>query len=259
LINSYEPWDVRSIDVTYPLYSSRQYLSVRGVFLPQLIGELKEQGRTFFLDDPHGTLWAILDRATVEAERVFAVLLSADGEEKPLDGHSNGDFFKDLTIYLEAVLLLLARYHPEVHRVTPVYGLCGVLGKGVTVLDCIFEANPAVKRFDTTKEDMEDLVFSWMNTTLSILQCRLSGPISRDDWSDFAAAGGANALCTILSNPLHRSYNHALSSTLIEDNGSAALRAVQREDELLTLSAQLLKNLVVSGSKYALVCVRKDR
>lgn len=244
--------------MTYPLYSSRQYLSVRGVFLPQLIGELKEQGRTFFLDDPHGTLWAILDRATVEAERVFGVLLSANGEEEALDAHSNGEFLKDLTIYLEAVLLLLARYHPEVHRVTPVYGLCGVLGKGVTVLDRIFEADPAVKRFNISKEDMEDLVFTWMNTTLGILQCRLSGPISRDDWSDFASAGGANALCTILSNPLHRSFNHALSSSPVDDSGSEGLRSVRREDELLTLSAQLLKNLVVSGSKYALVRYRKD-
>lgn len=230
---------------------------MRGVFLPQLIGELKEQGRTFFLDDPHGTLWAILDRATVEAERVFGVLLSAyGGEEGSLsDKHSDGDFLKDLTIYLEAVLLLLARYHPEVHRVTPVYGLCGVLGKGVTVLNRIFEADPAVKRFNNTKEEMEDLVFNWMNITLGILQCRLSGPISRDDWSDFAAAGGVTALCVILSDPLHRSGPTPNSPTGAEQ-GSAVSRAVLREDELLILSAQLLKNLVVSGTKYALVSLR---
>ena len=238
---SYKPWDIRSIDVRYPLYSTRQYLSVRGVFLPQLIEQLKQDGRTFFIDDPHGTLWALLDRATVEAERVHYVLMRTYAPDvinkiavtsEDVEGTESAE---DLSIYLEAVLLLLARYHPELHRVTPIYALCGVLNKGVELISRLFRISLPVD------ERTKDSFIKWMSTTLSILQCRLSGPISRDDWYDFASAGGANALCTILTS-------HSLGATQ-----SDRLRECDGKKELMILSAQLLQNLVISGSQYAMV------
>ena len=142
---------------------------------------------------------------------------------------------EDLSIYLEAILLLLARYHPELHRVTPIYALCGVLNKGVELISRLFRISLPVD------ERTKDSFIKWMRTTVSILQCRLSGPISRDDWYDFASAGGANALCTILTS-------HSLGASQ-----SDRLRECDGKKELMILSAQLLQNLVISGSQYAMV------
>jgi hypothetical protein len=211
------------------------------VFLPQLIEQLKQDGRTFYLDDPHGTLWALLDRATVEAERVHSALMCTYAPDathenavmsESLDDNVTAE---DLTIYLEAILLLLARYHPELHRVTPIYALCGILNKGVELISRLFSISLRVD------EKIKDRFIQWMSTTLSILQCRLSGPISRDDWYDFASAGGANALCVILTS-------HSLGV-----RQGDRLREGDGKKELLILSAQLLQNLVISGSQYAMV------
>ena len=138
------------------MYSTRQYLCVRSAFLPQLIRELEEKGRTCFLEDPHGTLWAILDRTTMEVEVVVrmssrlervhnsrgrargSAVHSSDEEGKDHTAdhlNINSQYcMKDFLIYLKAMQLLLARYHPELHRVTPLHALCGILMKGVSAI-----------------------------------------------------------------------------------------------------------------------------
>lgn len=234
-----------------------------------MIDELEAQGRSCFLDDPHGTLWAILDRTTVEVERVVVMIsrLLRESEMKNKSGvievysnsRGNGDgnncknnesdnyyeknenvnndndnnCMKNFLICLKAMQLLLARYHPELHRVTPIYSLSGILRKGVAAISTVSRLSFGVRRkysdsqlgpeFPTVDtelklnsgendnhdneieeiemiEELEDNIFLWINTTLSVLQNRLSGPISRDDWNDFVSAGGADSLCVLLTS-----------------------------------------------------------
>ena len=386
LYNSYQSWDIRSIDVTYPLYSTPQYLCVRGAFLPQLIDELEAQGRSCFLDDPHGILWAILDRTTMEVERVVIMLAELIDESIPRNGIICDDIFipenqyenkssikknsseiennipvkintktyhnnsmKDFLICLKAMQLLLARYHPELHRVTPIYALCGILKKGVMAISAISKFSRTVRQKcieykkkigspildiksqkvensdskndmdnddndnnsnnnnnsnndnndDDNKfgekiekiEEIEDNIYQWVDTILSVLQNRLSGPISRDDWSDFVTAGGADSLCILLTsqlfitskidedgviNMIDRSNSLSeprqdntdgnqrrnplseksaeYSALQLSNCKMKARRTREKEVELLVLSSQILQNLVLSSSsKYATV------
>ena len=370
LHNSYQPWDIRSIDITYPLYSTPQYLCVRGAFLPQLIDELEAQGRSCFLDDPHGILWAILDRTTMEVERVVLMLSElinvdikprngiigdknilqedyCDSSSSVIDNKSSDKDFlniknniqmnmktktakctnncmKDFLICLKAMQLLLARYHPELHRVTPIYALCGILKKGVLAISTISAFSRTVRlRCTEYKQDfrslyediesdkvednnnnddsneeieeieeIEDSVYQWVDTILSVLQNRLSGPISRDDWNDFVTAGGADSLCILLTsqifvtskndedgvaNVIYDESNGVLGSKHGHTDGNQrrnrlsekstehstlqlpnckmkARRTREKEIEVLVLSSQLLQNLVLSSSsKYATV------
>ena len=258
---------------------------------------------------------------------------------------------KDFLIYLKAMQLLLARYHPELHRVTPLHALCGILMKGVSAIFTLSriaadmkgmkarrndsgsggedkggsesESKPAVdpipaplqtSRKSGTEEttvslasavtlaspppsplpthttdvlnstedlDLDELLedtYTWVNTTLSVLQNRLSGPISRDDWTDFVTAGGADSLCVLLTSPFFSVFETSfekdrssanevtededelkgndtklnLSVLKLKKNGDT--NASVREEEALVLSAQLLQNLVLSSpSKYAMV------
>ena len=257
---------------------------------------------------------------------------------------------KDFLIYLKAMQLLLARYHPELHSVTPLHALCGILMKGVSAIFTLSriaadmkgmkarrnnsgsggedkggsesESKPAVdpipapiqtSRKSGTEEttvslasialaspppsplpthttdvlnstddlDLDELLedtHTWVNTTLSVLQNRLSGPISRDDWTDFVTAGGADSLCVLLTSPFFSVFETAfekdrssvdevtededelkgndtklnLSVLKLKKNGDT--NASVREEEALVLSAQLLQNLVLSSSsKYAMV------
>ena len=383
LHNSYQPWDIRSIDITYPLYSTPQYLCVRGAFLPQLIDELEAQGRSCFLDDPHGILWAILDRTTMEIERVVIMLSELMNVESiPQNGIICDEIFipenqyenkssimknsseiennipvrietkmctnnsmKDFLICLKAMQLLLARYHPELHRVTPIYALCGILKKGVLAISAISKFSRTVRqrRIEYKKhfgssildiksqkvengdsrndvdnddnnnnsnnynsnndddnkvsdeiekiEEIEDNIYQWVDTILSVLQNRLSGPISRDDWSDFVTAGGADSLCILLTsqlfiiskidedgvvNVIDRSNSLSeprqdntdgnqrrnplseksaeYSALQLSNCKMKARRTREKEVELLVLSSQILQNLVLSSSsKYATV------
>ena len=383
LHNSYQPWDIRSIDITYPLYSTPQYLCVRGAFLPQLIDELEAQGRSCFLDDPHGILWAILDRTTMEVERVVIMLTELMNVESiPRNGIICDEIFipenqyeskssimknsleiennipvkietkmctnnsmKDFLICLKAMQLLLARYHPELHRVTPIYALCGILKKGVLAISAISKFSRTVRqrRIEYKKhfgssildiisqkvengdsrndvdnddnnnnsnnynsnndddnkvsdeiekiEEIEDNIYQWVDTILSVLQNRLSGPISRDDWSDFVTAGGADSLCILLTsqlfiiskidedgvvNVIDRSNSLSeprqdntdgnqrrnplseksaeYSALQLSNCKMKARRTREKEVELLVLSSQILQNLVLSSSsKYATV------
>lgn len=224
---------------------------MRGVFLPQLIAEL-EVGRSFFLDDPHGTLWAVLDRATVEVEAVFSRLMRFNQAGSSNSEECDTHFMTELSVCLQAVSLLMARYHPELHRVTPMHGLCSLLKKGVLAVRHIFDNSERLFSAGEKRRVVE--LLQWLNSVLSIFQSRLSGPISRDDWPDFVTAGGAGALCDVLMYPFP-----AVSSK--EGNGDCdgekytgpGSDAALKVDELLMLSAQLLQSLVVSGTKYAMV------
>lgn len=268
------------------MYDSIETLCVRGVFLLQLTEELDNVGRTRFLDDPHGTLWAILDRANVEVGKVIHEKINQLEESKVItdaitrascdnDEDKKSTNMAKLLICLKAVLLLLARYHPELHRVTPIYTLCDILRKGVSTMS---EVTIDAKRY----KEQDDL-FSWINMILEILQLRLSGPISRGDWGDFVSAGGADALCMILTSPLEtwgihiRKSDDSSTGDLVSkeknDKQSAVLKEMiacdessRKENEVeniekvietqktLELAAQLLQNLVFSScSQYGMV------
>lgn len=247
---SNDSWDAKSIDVVYPLYSTRQYMCVRGVFLPQLIEEL-QVGRSFFLDDPHGTLWAVLDRATVEAEAVFSRLMLLDNTGSPSSADHDPHFMTDLSVYLEAVSLLMARYHPELHRVTPMHALCSLLKKGVLATRHLLDCSKRI--FSLREKHTVVELMGWLNSVLSIFQCRLSGPISRDDWPDFVTAGGAAALCDILMYSFPAVGSNEGMHSVGDPSTGPGVDAGLKVDELLMISAQLLQSLVVSSTKYAMV------
>jgi hypothetical protein len=270
---SYEHWDARNLDVIYPVYDSIECLCVRGVFLPQLIEELHIVGRTSFLDDPHGSLWAILDRANIEVGIVTRIVDNSveNGRSLSMDR---------LLICLKAILLLLARYHPELHNVTPIYTLCDILRKGVSAVSF---GLTDLKKFYSNTEDVrkdteQDTVHSWINLILEILQLRLSGPISRGDWGDFVSAGGADSLCMILTSSLESYSNSSFTRESNSEKISKTMSMVQQEvissdedsgkkedilnlecfqqkkEQTLELAAQLLQNLVFSScSQYGRV------
>jgi hypothetical protein len=264
--------------VVYPVYDSIGCLCVRGVFLPQLIEELHSVGRTSFLDDPHGSLWAILDRANIE---VGAVTRAVDNSNKN-DGQATkrGLSMDRLLICLKAILLLLARYHPELHNVTPIFTLCDILRKGVSAMSF---GLMHLKKFhshtdDVRKDTEQNNIFSWINLILEILQLRLSGPISRGDWGDFVSAGGADSLCMILTSSLESYSNSSFPEGFNSEKEGKTISVVQKEvisrdevsenkedieslknfqqkkEQTLELAAQLLQNLVFSScSQYGRV------
>jgi hypothetical protein len=137
-------WDALTLDVQYPTYNSKALISVRGVFLPLLVKELEENGRTHYLEDPHGTMWAVLDRAAAELTAltnhyynqlqhhpqyqqqssstsadhkapgvpISSLLLGSASTamtQQCEDGSSGGDL-DNLLLFLKVMLLLLARY-----------------------------------------------------------------------------------------------------------------------------------------------------
>jgi hypothetical protein len=248
------------------------------VFLPQLIEELHSVGRTSFLDDPHGSLWAILDRANIE---VGAVTRAVDNSNKN-DGQATkrGLSMDRLLICLKAILLLLARYHPELHNVTPIFTLCDILRKGVSAMSF---GLMHLKKFhshtdDVRKDTEQNNIFSWINLILEILQLRLSGPISRGDWGDFVSAGGADSLCMILTSSLESYSNSSFPEGFNSEKEGKTISVVQKEvisrdevsenkedieslknfqqkkEQTLELAAQLLQNLVFSScSQYGRV------
>ena len=277
------------------MYSSEEYFCVRGVFLPQLINELTARGRNCFLDDPHGALWAVLDRASMEVERVVLRLKDSGGRERQGEEGRERDEMSMVQGGCESMkyfLICLKAMQPELYRVTPIYALCGMLKKGVAAISAIAEEGENTggkgETERTEREGIDDIhcdLFNWVSTTLSVLQNRLSGPISRDDWTDFVSAGGLDSLCVLLTSPLFSGMsgvkgmvkgtvketvkatadgtdisNHIESTQMTMMTGrkerDRAVRGVRTErgDELLVLSAQLLQNLVLSSrSKYAMV------
>lgn len=275
---SYEHWDTRNLDVVYPVYDSIDCLCVRGMFLPQLIEELLSVGRTSFLDDPHGSLWAILDRANIEVGMVTRAVVNSDKN----DGQAANKMLSmdKLLICLKAIHLLLARYHPELHNVTPIYTLCDILRKGVSAMSFgLMDLKNLHSNTDDVRKDSEqDNVFSWINLILEILQLRLSGPISRGDWGDFVSAGGADSLCIILTSSIESYNNTTFAVGSNSEKKSKAISVVQQEtissdkvsekeediehlkyfqqkkEQTLELAAQLLQNFVFSScSQYGRV------
>jgi hypothetical protein len=250
------------------------------MFLPQLIEELEVEGRTLFLDDPSGSFWAILDRAIVGVGRVVSdselVIEISEDKDDGLDaegviskedfvsdkdrrdgvgGRSHSGSMAELLICLKAMQLLMARYHPELHRVVPIYALCDLLCRGVNIKS-IPKPPPSDPQPTVRVKDLGGDLCSWINMVLGVLQLRLSGPISRDDWSDFVAGGGSKALCMILTSPViigvetNPNPNPNGISNSIREDGSAD---IQKNNELLVLAAQLLQNLVFSsGSRLGL-------